>query len=211
MRHRPEWRKVFSTVTALLDVQEASQGVLCPCCGQPKEAVKRFLSAGTWPVMLFLAESLSEPVGRLKPLSRHQPTFGLGRANESHLHSSLAKKKPYKILLSCTQEFLRKIYFHGNLQFFALKRNFTISLNQKWCHFYHLTSHFFPSVQNHSSETWAWKNLQALEGQIQRTDSVPFTALGSGLTYKYISLCGCNPSTFSSWQMRSRSQETEQI
>lgn len=110
--------------------------------------------------LLLLMESLSESVGRLKLLSRHQPTFGLGRANESHLHSSLAKKKPCKILLSCTQEFLRKIYFHGNLQFFTLKRNFTISLNQKRCHFYHWTSHFFPSVQNLSRDTWAWKNLQ---------------------------------------------------
>lgn len=97
------------------------------------------------------------------------------------------------------------MYFHGNLQFFALKRN----LIKKWCHFYHETSHFFPSVQNHSSETWAWKNLQALEGQIQSTDSVPFMSLGSGLTYKYTSLCGCNPSMFSSWQMWSRSQETD--
>lgn len=45
---------------------------------------------------LWCFSSLSVSVGRLKPFSRHQPALGLGKANESHLHSSLANKSPVK-------------------------------------------------------------------------------------------------------------------
>lgn len=87
------------------------------CCGEPKEAVESFLSAGTWPMMLFLVESLSESVGRLKPLSRHQPTFGLGRANESHLHSSLANKSPIKFCFLVLRSFWGRYIFMGIYKF----------------------------------------------------------------------------------------------
>lgn len=59
-------------------------------------------------MVLFLEESLSVSVGRLKPLSRHQPTFGLGRANESHLHSSLANKSPVKLCFLLVRSFHRE-------------------------------------------------------------------------------------------------------
>lgn len=47
--------------------------------------------------VLLQVESLGETAGRLEPLSKHQETFGQGRANESHLHSFLANKSPVKL------------------------------------------------------------------------------------------------------------------
>lgn len=160
-----------------------------------------------------MVESLSVSVERLKPLSRHQPTFGLGRKNESHLRSSLANKSPVKLCFLLVRIFSQGRYiFMGIYNFLPSGETSPFPLIKSGVIFTtkHLTSFHLAKntpVRHGLGRTCKpWRARSSGPGWLSS-----FMALGSGLAYKRISLCGCNPGMCSSWQMQSRSQETEQI
>lgn len=163
-------------------------------------------------MVLFLVESLHVSVGRLKPLSRHQQTSGLGRANESHLHSSLANKNPVKLCFLLVRSFSQGRYiFMGIYNFLPSRETSPFPLIKNGVIFTtkHLTSsHLAKNTPVRHGLGRTCKPRRARSSGPGWLSS--FMALGSGLAYKRRSLCGCNPSMCSSWQMQSRSQETEQ-
>lgn len=164
-------------------------------------------------MVLFLVETLSVSVGRLKPLSRHQPTFGPERANESHLLSSLATKNPVKLCLLLVRSFSQGRYiFMGIYNFLPSRETSPFPLIKSGVIFTtkHLTSSHLAKtspVRRGLGRTFKpWRARCSGPGWLSS-----FTALDSGLAYNCVSLCGCNPGMCSSWQMQRRSQETEQI
>lgn len=123
---------------------------------------------------LWFFSSLSVSVGRLKPLSRHQPAFGLGKANESRLHSSLANKSPVKLCILLVRSFSQGRYiFMGIYNFLPSRETSPFTLIKSGVIF--TTKHLTCShLAKNTCDTWAWKNLQALEGQIQQTRLTQF-------------------------------------
>lgn len=162
---------------------------------------------------LWFFSSLSVSVGRLKPLSRHQPAFGLGKANESRLHSSLANKSPVKLCILLVRSFSQGRYiFMGIYNFLPSRETSPFTLIKSGVIFTtkHLTcSHLAkntPVTHGLGRTCKPWRARSSRPGWLSS-----FMALGSGLAYKCISPCGCNPGMCSSWQMQSRSQKPEQI
>jgi len=163
--------------------------------------------------VLLQVKSLSETVGRLKPLSRHQETFGQRRKNESHLHSFLANKSPVKFFFLLVRRSSQGRYiFMGIYDFFLPPREtspFPLIKSGVIFTTKHLTSsHLAKNTPVRHGLGRTCKPRRAQSSGPSWLSS--FMAVGSGLAYKRRSLCGCNSSMCSSWQMQSRSQETEQ-